>query len=773
MPFSLLGLFLALACSGCADRRPSDPPQSVSAADSVALRPADPTLRAAADAINAGHPWRATQLLSPIIADSTRRTPEAIYLAAAAAAGWEGWREVERLLDGATWLDSLFGGEPRALLARSALALRRDTLAADRAAASLGSAASPRARGLRLVLLARARDRVNDRDSAQAAYAAAAALLPEVGDWLRLRAAGVAADSAARAAYYAPITNPAARARVSWTDASARERTGDLAGAARAYGALGATPTSLRLRLAAAGRDADTAARLATRDELVAFIRRYAGTSDARTAVEVLDAAFPTLTPEEELAVGRGIATVGPAGRAARAFERAAAAKLPFTDADRWAYAGALDRAGLDRDAAAAYARVTAPRSVAAAAAYQRGRALLGAGDRAAAQRALRDAAARFPRDTSAANALALLADLATDDKRDADARSLFLRVAREFPSARVAPRSRFRAAVIAIAAGSWRAAATELDTLRTRYPSSDEATAAGYWAGRAWAAAGDSAAARERWRAAVAREPLSYYAAQSARRLGEAPWGPPAAPAGSDAAPVVPAVDSAFARAALLESLGLDTEARFEYDRIARGAAAGAAPETVLATAHGFLAAGQPSRAIALGWQLIDRGAVRDVRAYRLAYPVLERELLDREAKERGLDPALVAAVIRQESSFNPRATSPVGARGLMQLMPSVGKAIADSRGIAPWDPNLLYQAEVNVPLGVSHLASFSRQLGPPERVLAAYNAGNGRVSAWAQKPGTDDPELFIERIPFAETRDYVRIVLRNRDMYRSLYEW
>ncbi|HWJ20813.1 MAG TPA: transglycosylase SLT domain-containing protein, partial [Gemmatimonadaceae bacterium] len=703
-----------------------------------------------------------------LLADSTRRTPEATYLAAAAAAGWEGWSEVERLLAGASWADSLFGGEPRVLLVRAALAQHRDSLAATRAAASLGSAPSPQARGQRLVLLARAWDRINARDSAQSAYARAAELLPGAADWLRLRAAGVAADSAARQRYYAAIANPAARARVEWTEASARERTGDPAGAARAYAALGATPTSLRLRLAAAGLAGDSAARLAVRRELVAFVRRYAGTSDARQAVEVLDAAFPSLTPDEELTVARGIATVGPASRAVRAFERARAAKLPFTDADRWAYASALDRAGLDKEAAAAYAQVTAPRAMAAAAAYQRGRALLSADDRAGAIRALRAVATRFPRDTSAANALALVADLATDDRHDADARALFLRVARDFPQARVAPRARFRAAVIAIANGDARTAAAELDALRTRYPSSDEALAAGYWAGREWAAAGDTAAARARWRAVSESDPLSYYAAESARRLGESPWAPPAAAAD---VPRVPAVDSAFARAALLESLGLDTEARFEYDRIAR-AAASAGADTALAMGYAFLAAGEPSRAINLAWRLVGRGAVRDARAYRLAYPVLERELIAREAKAHGLDPALVAALIRQESNFNQRATSPVGARGLMQLMPSVGKAIAANRGIAPWDPNLLYQAEVNVPMGVSHLDAFGR-LGPPERMLAAYNAGNGRVSAWLQKPGTDDPELFIERIPFAETRDYVRIVLRNRDMYRALYEW
>ncbi|HWJ22201.1 MAG TPA: hypothetical protein VNS52_07600, partial [Gemmatimonadaceae bacterium] len=109
----MLALLIALACSSaCSDPRPGEAAVAARAADSVAIRPADPTLRAAADAINAGHPWQATQLLTPLLADSTRRTPEATYLAAAAAAGWEGWSEVERLLAGASWADSLFGGEP-------------------------------------------------------------------------------------------------------------------------------------------------------------------------------------------------------------------------------------------------------------------------------------------------------------------------------------------------------------------------------------------------------------------------------------------------------------------------------------------------------------------------------------------------------------------------------------------------------------------------------------------------------------------------------------
>ena len=85
-------------------------------------------------------------------------------------------------------------------------------------------------------------------------------------------------------------------------------------------------------------------------------------------------------------------------------------------------------------------------------------------------------------------------------------------------------------------------------------------------------------------------------------------------------------------------------------------------------------------------------------------------------------------------------------------------------------WDPAMLFDPELNMELGTAHLrAALSSQSLP--RALAAYNAGQSRVRRWSQRSGVDDPEIFIERIPFAETRDYVRIVLRNVEMYRALY--
>jgi soluble lytic murein transglycosylase len=103
------------------------------------------------------------------------------------------------------------------------------------------------------------------------------------------------------------------------------------------------------------------------------------------------------------------------------------------------------------------------------------------------------------------------------------------------------------------------------------------------------------------------------------------------------------------------------------------------------------------------------------------------------------------------------------------MQVMPSVGRALAG--GGRAWDAARLYQPEVNVPLGMRHLATFLARYPRPEYALAAYNAGETRVRRWRQRAGADDPELFVERIPYDETRDYVRIVLRNAAMYEGLY--
>jgi soluble lytic murein transglycosylase len=103
---------------------------------------------------------------------------------------------------------------------------------------------------------------------------------------------------------------------------------------------------------------------------------------------------------------------------------------------------------------------------------------------------------------------------------------------------------------------------------------------------------------------------------------------------------------------------------------------------------------------------------------------------------------------------------------------MPAVGATLAKGQGYPLWNTALLFEPDVSLQLGTSHLASSLRSgTASPARALAAYNAGASRVTRWSRRPGTDDPELFAEWIPYTETRDYVRVVQRNAAVYRALY--
>ncbi len=720
----------------------------------------DSVARTAASALAAGQPWRASRLLAPLLRDSVRRTPAVVLLAAEAAGAWGGWTQVERLLADAPWVDA-DGGRGRELLTRAALARQADSAALRDARLGLATA-TPATRGVRLVLLARAFDRLEQRDSAARVYAAAATVLPAVAAWLAFRAVAVTDDSAARERLAAAVGLPVARERLPLASAQARERAGDLRGAASAFAALGSPGDAFRLRYAA---DSSDSMRTVLRSELKAFIEARSGSADARSAAGVLDS-FAPLTADEELVVGRSFALSGPAARAAARLAPALAAGKGAPQ-DRFAYATALFDLDRYADAAFQFNLVRTPPALAANAAYGRARALVRAGQTTEARSALRALVrTQGAFADAAAPALLLLADLATDDRRDADAREALLSLAHRYPRHRYAPAALFRAGIIAFAAGQMQVAARELDSLARRYPGDADAGAARYWAARALAAAGDTSGARARWEDVAARDPLSYYAAAASQRLGRPEWVPPAA---IDSFARFADLGSALARVEVLGRLGLDREARWEQDRLAR--LADSSVDRLLATAAAFRDHGLASRAVQLGWRALARGALRDARTFRILFPLTSRAPLEAYARDERLDPSFVAALIRQESIFSPAATSPAGARGLMQVMPAVGRALAAAAGYPLWDPVLLYQPDVNLDLGTRHLAELVRRYPQPVRVLAAYNAGTTRVESWSAKVGMDDEELFAERIPFRETRDYVRIIQRNQQMYRALY--
>ncbi len=614
-----------------------------------------------------------------------------------------------------------------------------------------------------LVLRARELDRADSLDQARKAYEDAAQKIPQLSDWLYLRAAGVTADSGARANYYSKLRTGVARDRVSWTDAIARERTRDFAGAIKAYNALGARLDALRLRI---NPPADEASKAAARSDLISFISSSNNSADTREAIDLFDKVFTATTPAEELAIARAANKSGVPDRAATGYEKALGAKLGDL-ADNIGYGSVLFRLRRYQDADAQFAKVRNPPTLAAAAQYQRARAQIALGNTQAGRTILRSITTAYPKDTSAASALLLLADLATDDNRDQDARQTLTAMLKRFPSGRHATSARFRAGMISYIQGDKRAAAAQFDSLVARDSNSTEALAAEYWAGRSYASLGDKTRSGARWRSIIASEPLSYYAVMAAKRLDTTILA-------SDRSPPnyarVPAIDEALNRVVGLKDVGMDVEAGFENDRLFRDALAN--PNLLVATAHALAGSDQASRSIALGRRAID-DIGHSPENFRLYFPVMERETLISSSKENGLDPVLVASLIRQESNFNPLATSPVGARGLMQLMPAVGKTLADAKGIRPWDPDMLYQPAINIRLGTAHLRDLVRKYPEVVKQLAAYNAGESRVVKWSTKAGAADPEVFTERIPFVETRDYVRTILRNRAYYQALYPW
>ena len=147
-----------------------------------------------------------------------------------------------------------------------------------------------------------------------------------------------------------------------------------------------------------------------------------------------------------------------------------------------------------------------------------------------------------------------------------------------------------------------------------------------------------------------------------------------------------------------------------------------------------------------------------------KLFYPLKQFSILEQHSAR--IDPYLTAALIRQESGFNERAHSRAGAIGLMQLMPQTARTMERVSG------HQLYTVSTNVRIGVRFFQSLVNRFGmDAEMALAAYNAGPDRVDEWKKRYPTTNRMLFLDLIPFKETRDYVALIARNYYWYRNLY--
>ncbi len=322
------------------------------------------------------------------------------------------------------------------------------------------------------------------------------------------------------------------------------------------------------------------------------------------------------------------------------------------------------------------------------------------------------------------------------------------------------------------------------------RYPTSEKAAAALYFLGRLAERNGQFSDARAYYQAIEDRFPNFFHAVLARAKLKESNIAK-AAPAPEVQAFVnivplpshapspnfqtTPATNAHIERAHILAAAGLDDWADTELRFAAR---TDAQPNVIamelaqLAQQRGAYDQGiRAIKSIASGYLSLPFEAA-PVKFWQLAFPMPYKQALETYSKERALDPFLVAALIRQESEFNPQAVSRAKAYGLTQVLPRTGRELARKIGMAGFSAQRLFEPEFNMRLGTYYLKSLLNDWnGRIEATLASYNAGKSRVASWLNLAQYEEPAEFIESIPFTETRNYVQIVLRNADIYRRLY--
>ncbi len=379
---------------------------------------------------------------------------------------------------------------------------------------------------------------------------------------------------------------------------------------------------------------------------------------------------------------------------------------------------------------------------------------------------------AKYPSSPYAEEVLNNLASAFIVDDEDADADAVFREILDRFPSGKYAERAAWKAGWSAYRQGRYADAQQFFDKGAAQFPRSDYRPSWLYWSGRAAQQLGDVETGVARLKLAATDYHNSYYGRMAIKRLqGER---------GASIQPtlqrqVMPAANVPTAsRISTLLAIGLNQEAMNELQYAQRVWGDSPQLQATIAVAHkrlGNVRAAINAMKRAYPQYLAAGGETLPSEILRVIFPVEYWPLLQRYAKERNLDPYVVAALVAQESNFDAQVRSHANAYGLMQIIPSTGRSYARKLGVRPFSTRRLTEAEVNVRLGTQIFADSIRKFGGVHFALAAYNAGDSRVVAWQrEKPGLPQDE-FIDDIPFPETQNYVKRILGTAEDYRTLY--
>ena len=496
---------------------------------------------------------------------------------------------------------------------------------------------------------------------------------------------------------------------------------------------------------------------------------------DGAPRLQALASLLPALPPAERRArqIRRGLALLEAAQKApaVAAFRAALEAKPTGDELDlvRASLGKALLATGRVREGEIQLAAIGSGSPQAAEAAYRLARERARRGGVEPYETVVQ----RFPSTAWSEEALLQLANNWQKDAKDAEAVPYYRRLIKDSPNGRYLERAAWRVGFFDFRAARYEDAARLLeDTARRREPGMSTPGFL-YWAGRARAAQGQVERARVLYEETVRRFKHSYHGVRAREALAALPPRPvtavsvafrPAAGARSDVAEprrtrvrqllLIDRFDEAGdeLKALPFTTVGQGTLAWIEWRR-------GRLRNAIIAMKKAY-----PE-------YIGEAGDLLPVDVWRILYPIGFEETLAAKAGEEQLDPALVAALVCQESTFDPGAVSRAGARGLMQIMGPTGQLLARDLGVR-YQRAALHDPTTSLDFGTRYLRQMLDLFdGHVERALAAYNAGPHRVVAWTEGRPEVSAEEFVETIPFTETRYYVMTILAGREQYRRLY--
>jgi soluble lytic murein transglycosylase len=323
-------------------------------------------------------------------------------------------------------------------------------------------------------------------------------------------------------------------------------------------------------------------------------------------------------------------------------------------------------------------------------------------------------------------------------------------------------------------------------DALRTfeqyskQFPDGDYKSNSLFWSGKLYDKLGRRAERDAAFRQLIAEYPFSYFSYRARELMGV-----PVIPSSEvENGNVFPDVDDELAKVTdrrmnsirELLAIELNRDATREMKALAAAYPQNLGVQFLLADV--YVQGGEPFKANGI-LQRKFRNFVRHggtnvpQRFWQILFPLNFWDAYRTEAEKRGLDPYLLVSITRQESGFEPTTVSNAGAVGLMQIMPDEAQSIAARANIGGVTRESLFDPETNIAVGAAEYAQkLETMKGNPTLAIAAYNAGEMAVGNWLAHTATDDMDLFVESIPYAETRLYVKSVTRNRYEYRRIYE-